>query len=252
MKKLLATMLALTMLCTMLAGCQDKKSSKKDRDKHEDKESVSYSDVVNDSDEDEKDKSKKDDKNSPEEDDEKISVSSENFTPGYRTQKEYKNKSLGLKITLNSRMVMATDEEISNMMQVGADIIKDTELGKQIKDISKIDAVYDMIAVNTINNSNVMVMAEKLPLSAITMPQYIDNLKQQLESVGMTSNYRDVYEQELCGISFSNLTYTMNYSGVELTQTMLLKKVGDRMVAITFSYSEPEMLEDWLKCFSKI
>lgn len=225
MKKLLTMIMALMMLCAVLAGCGPDADNKDNAENN----TPPVSDVQDNA-------------------EEKIE-----FVPGVRTERDYTNESIGLKFTLNDQMVMASDEEMSNMMELGVDIVfEDTDMGKKLKDISEISTVYDMMAVDIFTNSNVIIMAEKLQFSGITLSQYIDALKIQLDSTGLVSEYKDVYDTELCGITFSNLTYTMSFDGAELIQTMLFEKLGDRIVAISFTYFDDESYNAMLECFSKL
>ena len=47
-------------------------------------------------------------------------------------------------------MVMATDDEINTLMNIGADmLIEDEATGQQMIDYSKVPVVYEMMAVST-------------------------------------------------------------------------------------------------------
>lgn len=148
---------------------------------------------------------------------------------------------------------MASDEEINSMMQAGVDTMyEDEETGEMMMDYAQLTTVYEMVAADITTGSNVIVMCEKLPLSGIEVDQYIEAMKAQMENTTMDIDFGEPETVTLAGVDFSGLTYSLDANGVQTSQTMLLKKVGSRMYAVTFSYQDPAGYEALQACFSPV
>lgn len=148
-------------------------------------------------------------------------------------------------------MVMASDDEINQMMQVTTDMLyEDPDTGEMILDYSQLNTVYEMMAIDVTNGSNVIVMSEKLPLAAMTVDQYIAAMEQQLSRTTMSIDFGDPEPYTLGSTEFTCLSYSVEANGARMNQLMLLKKVDDRMYAITISYPDTVELAPLLACFS--
>ncbi len=237
MKKLLVSVLTLALVCAAFVGC-GKEEGKESVESSVQESMVESSDAV---------VSEELQASLPEE-----AETAEGFVPGIRTETEYTNESTGIKFVANESMVMATDEEIAAMMQLGMDAVAETELGSKLTDISMINTAYDMMAQDIYTGANVLVMAEKLPLEGITVAQYMDLLVKNFEMTGMASAYQDVVEEEFCGKTVANLSYTLTVENMEMSQTMLVEKLGDRMVVYSFTYFSPEQYDALVACFSAL
>lgn len=171
------------------------------------------------------------------------------YAPGERTETEYASEWIGLRYTLGGDMVMATDEEINSMMELGAD-----ELGQDnlLADYAKITTVYEMMAVNTLNQSNIIICAEKLPFSATSEEQYLASVKKQVEQIYTdgTLTYSDGGQRDLGGLTFQEMGYLVEHEGITLYQTYLVRKQDDRMYGIVLSYSDEAMLDALLEGFT--
>lgn len=175
------------------------------------------------------------------------------YMPGTRTDTEYTNSILGFKFDCGYDYTMTSDEDLDKMMNAGIDIAyEDSEDGKRIKNYSEITTVYEMMAMDDITNGSVLIMAEKVQNQDITEDQYISALKTQLEKTELKYEYKDVSDTELCGVVYKNLSYDVIDGNDSYNQTMLIKKVGDRMVVIGFTYIEKSDFNDMIDDFTKI
>ena len=175
----------------------------------------------------------------------------EEYQPGERTDTDYTSTTLGLHFALPETMVMASDDEINQMMQVTTDMLyEDPDTGEMILDYSQLNTVYEMMAIDVTNGSNVIVMSEKLPLAAMTVDQYIAAMEQQLSQTTMSIDFGDPEPYTLGSTEFTCLSYSVEANGARMNQLMLLKKVDDRMYAITISYPDTVELAPLLACFS--
>ena len=176
----------------------------------------------------------------------------EEYQPGERTDTDYTSTTLGLHFALPETMVMASDDEINQMMQVTTDMLYEDPRypGEMILDYSQLNTVYEMMAIDVTNGSNVIVMSEKLPLAAMTVDQYIAAMEQQLSRTTMSIDFGDPEPYTLGSTEFTCLSYSVEANGARMNQLMLLKKVDDRMYAITISYPDTVELAPLLACFS--
>ena len=172
------------------------------------------------------------------------------YTAGVRTEKEYTSEWMGLKYTLSDSMVMATDEEILQYMEAGDEMLY-TDSGEI--DYENLGIVYEMAAVDATTAENLSIMVEKLALSGMSEAQYMEAVKQSLAQVDNAEV--TLGEESTCmvaGLEFRRIDYSMDLGGQTLMQTMLFRKMDDRMVGITFTYLEEASLEAMLSGFSAL
>ena len=172
------------------------------------------------------------------------------YTAGVRTEKEYTSEWLGLKYTLSDSMVMATDEEILQYMEAGDEMLY-TDSGEI--DYENLGIVYEMAAVDAATAENLSIMVEKLALSSMSEAQYLEAVKQSLAQVDNAEV--TLGEESTCmvaGLEFRRIDYSMDLGGQTLMQTMLFRKMDDRMVGMTFTYLEEASLEAMLSGFSAL
>ena len=172
------------------------------------------------------------------------------YTAGVRTEKEYTSEWLGLKYTLSDSMVMATDEEILQYMEAGNEMLYD-EAGEV--DYENLGVVYEMAAVDATTSENLSIVVEKLALSGMSEAQYMEAVKQTLAQ--MDHAEVTLGEESTCmvaGLEFRRIDYSMDLDGQMLMQTMLFRKMDDRMVGMTFTYLEEASLEAMLSGFSAL
>lgn len=179
------------------------------------------------------------------------------YEAGTRTSKAFTSEWMGLKFNLPGDMAMVSDEQLEQLMQISADVMyEDSKTGQQMVDYAKVAVVYEMMAQSDNDRSNVIVMAEKIS-NSMTEEKYIEASKSQI-STQLTADYQVVKEGEtrvLGGQDFKELTYAVDASktlGYTLDQTMLVKKKGDRMIVIVFSYSGEEQLQKLMDGFSAL
>lgn len=177
------------------------------------------------------------------------------YTPGVSTESGYTNTTLGFCFTPSENIVLATPEEIDAMIQRSADLL----YGSQPNGQAQIDQIqqtstYEMIAVDVVNGCSVTIANEVLPMAGITEEQYIQGMIQQMEGTALSLDITQDGSQTLAlgDTEFTCLTYTASANGVEASQTMLLKKIADRMCLICLAYASPEEYAALLDCFTAI
>ena len=83
------------------------------------------------------------------------------YTPGTVTDSDWKSAWIGLQYTLTDGFSMMSQEELEELMDFATGIYKDPETGKELIDYAKVNAIYEMQAMDNMGN-NVIVMAEKV------------------------------------------------------------------------------------------
>ena len=163
-----------------------------------------------------------------------VCFAEDEFVPGVRTDTQYISEALGLRIDLTEDYVMAKDDEIRQLMEIGAGVLLDEDTAKILMNFSDISLYYDMMASNPSDGSTIFIMAEKPILSGMTQKQYLD------ANIAQLGNYLDIddIEQdqiEICGIQYDALAYPISAAGFEIQYVTFISKVGDRFVSISLS-----------------
>ena len=171
----------------------------------------------------------------------------DSYAPGNLGTQSYDSDWLSIVFTPGADMVLSTREEMNELMNLTAEQLK---ADGAIADVSAIATVYEMMATNILDNSNVIVMAEKLAYENLSEDQYITALKEQFAATGFTFTYEEVTETVLAGETYKNLSYRMEMNGVSVCQTMLIRKIGDRMAALSFTYPDTASRDALYACFT--
>lgn len=178
-------------------------------------------------------------------------ASGKDFTPGKRTETEYVSEWMGVRYTLGDGMVMATDEEIEAAMGVGSELMYGED-GEEKLRYAQITTIYDMLAADISSGSNIIVMAEKLPLSNMTEEDYLEALQRQVTQANVSLTDVQEATMEICGETYYTLEYTIAAGGVSTLQTILVRKIGDRMAAISLTYQDAGARDALLAGFSAL
>lgn len=164
----------------------------------------------------------------------------------------YVNPELGIRCVVPESYVMATEEEIEQIMAAGVDMIfKEDEAGKQILDVSKITLLYEMLAWNNNDGSSITIIAEKPILSNMTMKQYVDDNISQISSLPMDISELQSGKEEFCGQELNYLAYSMNYQGVNVMQKIFFMESGDRFVIFQLSAKDTDTINTMKGFFSE-
>ena len=161
------------------------------------------------------------------------------YTVGTRTSTTFTSEWMKLTYTLTDDMVMETDDQIAQLTQAGNEQV-----------------TYEAVASNS-NGSSIVIVAEKLSSSSMDENQYLSSAKKQLQN---SKNYEITFEetgkQTVAGQEFVTLPYavTVNNNGTKMTitQTILCKKQGDRMICVTLTYPDKDNYEKMLAGFSAL
>jgi hypothetical protein len=170
------------------------------------------------------------------------------YERGILTDTSFESEYLDIKFYLPEGFVMATEEDILQMMGIGADI------SGVNKEIVKLTTVYEMMASAPIGYPNVIVMAERLILSNMTAEQYFNALKTNLLNVdAMDYEFNNqITSVEIAGQEYKQMSASL--PSWNIFQDYIFRKQGNRMVGFITTYSSDtkEEMELLLDGFSKL
>lgn len=172
------------------------------------------------------------------------SASFEDFEFGVTEDNVYKSSFGGLKFTAPENYVFSTQEEILQMMNIGAEALGD--MSELYAEVAKQTTVYDMMAKNIVTGDNIIVMYENLTAygqnaaTAYDENTYLDAMDAQfavLNQNGLVYTAKERQNVTIGGKDFVKAPYTCNYEtyGTEVEQTYYVAKNGDYMTAIIFT-----------------
>ena len=170
------------------------------------------------------------------------------YERGTLTENSFESKYLDIKYTLPSGFMMATEEDMLEMMGLGAEITGVNEK------IIKLTTVYEMMASTVIGYPNVIVMVEKSLLSNITTEKYFDALKTGLLNVD-TMDYEfddQITSVEIAGYNYKKMSASL--PSLNIFQDYIFRKQGNRMIGFitTYSLDTKQELEILMDGFSKL
>ena len=146
----------------------------------------------------------------------------------------YENEYLGFKFTKPESWVYSTDEEIAEVLNIGAEMILGDNFSEALKNST---SIYDMMVVDPATGTNISIGYENLSKTqsiGITEEEYIEALESQLEHV---SAVQIVFPDELDTVRLGNVEFTRaicttTTSGVSMSQTYYLRKTEGYMAFV--------------------
>ncbi len=163
------------------------------------------------------------------------------FVRGTLTDTGWESEYLGLRFTTPEDMVMASDEELAEMLGIGTDAL--SEAGDfsdaQLK-MAELTSVYEMFAYDASGN-NVNVTVEKTPVN-MELEDYADALAQTLLSITAIS-YEQIGEAEtveLGGVEFIKCSFVGSSNGQSMNQDYYVTIKDQKPVSIIVSYSSDD------------
>lgn len=155
------------------------------------------------------------------------------YEKGTLTATSYESEFIGVKYTAPDGWALASEAELSKMP-------------------TDVKTTWEMQAFSSLDGSNVMIAAEKLPTSNMTESMYISSLINTLKNNTMitATNIKEDGSTIIAGEEYKILTYTGTQNGISYTQTFYLRKINTHMIAVTIT-STGTSNEDILSSFVK-
>lgn len=180
---------------------------------------------------------------------EKMEDISKTFEKGTVSGNTYSSTFSNIKFEAPDGWVFATDEELSQSMNAGADVVgddiglKDAELNKKL--IEK-TTIYDMMASNEYTGENVIVLYENIKAYGLDPEEfsetdYINQVKKNLTTMNNdTLSYTQkggIETISIDGMDFTKTIFTAEIKGydVSIEQIYYVHKIDDYMVGMILS-----------------
>ena len=231
-KKIAAMFIIMSLACIQLAGCGQEEKKTEDSKKTETVENKTEKKSETNSDT--KKEDTKTEKNDSNETDKKLT----DVKRGTIADGVYKNETFGISFPITSNMIVCTDEQIVETLNLGTDFLKDQETytAETMEDVME-GALYDAIILFSDNSSSVSVIYEDMDKSQsanITEEQYLKEVGNSLTSLGMGYEVDEPATQNIGGTEFAS----MNSKTSQYKQTYCIHRVGNYMVEFIFTYTD--------------
>jgi hypothetical protein len=160
----------------------------------------------------------------------------------------YTNEFAGIQFTLPEGWLVATDEEIANIMGMGAEVMGDD--AKWAMEAAKQASIYDMMAQDPVKMNNVSIMFQNLSMSVggtnISEKDYLEILEAQMKGIEtLDYTYGDPYETTINGVTFQTLRAETN----NIAQYYMVHRQDKYMVAVILTLVDDTDIEDILAQF---
>ena len=158
------------------------------------------------------------------------------YTPGTFTDTGYESEFLGFRYTTPDGCVLATEEELSQLMGMSLDAMGD-DISEVQKKYAELTTIYEMMVTDSTGAANVNVVLEK---TNVSFSKYLDAFKEQLNGLSSMSVTLkgDAEEVDIAGATYTKLAADVETSGFVMYQEYYLRKVGDRMMCITVTFAD--------------
>jgi len=160
----------------------------------------------------------------------------------------YTNDFLGLKFNLPEGWEYANDEEIAEKMNIGKELLNDDQ--KILAEISELNSVYYVSAMNPNTGDNLTIMTEK-PVANVTTEFYLNSLKTQLEAVeSIDYEIKETSKETVANREYDVLRAYASISGVSLVQKYYVYKLDNYFLTIiATSVTGEDGMNNMMKAF---
>ncbi|MCM1038652.1 MAG: hypothetical protein NC434_04950 [Ruminococcus sp.] len=182
-----------------------------------------------------------------EDEEQEATASSGRYERGNVTDTSYESEWIGLRYDLPDGFTMATEEEMDAVLQLGSEMIYEDN-ADMIVDYSKMVLVYEMMAMDSTNNS-VTVLVERTSLKP---EEYAGALEAQMALVDGVSIEKvdEDTDAQLGGVDFYRYCYEMNYNGVTVYQDYYMAPRNGRMIQVLVSYADKSVRDTMVDGFA--
>lgn len=170
------------------------------------------------------------------------------FSMGEWNNNVYTNDFLGLTFNLPEGWVYSSDEQIAEMMNLGAEFLNDDQ--KVAAEVAKLTSAYYMVANDPNTGNSVSIISEK-PAMEFTTEYYLNQVKTQLGAVeSMSYEIGDISKEKVAGREYETLEASASISGIEVTQKYYVYKMDEYFVSIiATSVTGEDGIKDIIKNF---
>ncbi len=175
------------------------------------------------------------------------------FSLGKSENNTYNNEFLGLSCTLPSEFVFFTDKQILELNNMVGDVI-DEDVAKQLESAN---IIYDMYAVNQAAGDSINVNLEKLSAAQIITLDIKKNLEAQIETIKSSfqnMGYTDIdvaYKKiTIDGKEFDSLTIFAKVQGIPYYSTVFTFRKSNYLANVTFGSLQTDKTDTFVGYFT--
>lgn len=220
-KKVAAMLVIMSLACIQLAGCGQDEKKTEDNKKTETVEEKTEK----------KSETKKEEKK---EETKKIA----DVKRGTIADGVYKNESFGISFPVASNMIVCTDEQIAQTLDLGTDFLENQEsYSAETMQEAMEGALYDTIIIFSDNSSSVSVIYEDMDKSqgiSINEEQYLKAVGNSLTALDMGYEVDEPATQDINGTEFASMTSKTS----QYMQKYCIHQVGNYMIEFIFTYTD--------------
>ena len=230
-KKLLALLIAVSMLVLLFAACNGGTEESTEPEPEIEEEEVEQDDPI---------------ENAP--------------VRGIWDGDTFTSEYLGLRFEKPEGWVVATEEDIMELMGLGAEFIGDDIFGEgvdmaRLMEVANITTIHDIMVSDPLTGTNVQIAYERLifPMNRMTAQEYMETLGGMLESMGMEVDFDFPGTTGIGNYDWYTFESIMDV-GIEVFGRYFVN-VQDgfaRSISITYSDMSDLSLEDILALFSSL
>ncbi len=164
------------------------------------------------------------------------------YTPGKFTDNGYESEFLGFRYTTPEGYMLSDEDTLKDLMGTTLDVIGD-DMSEIQKKYAEIAVIYEMMVSSDTGTANANITLEKTNAKLST---YVDTFKTQASELsGMDVTLEDSEEEvTLAGATYTKLKGSVDMSGITVNQEYYLRKVGDRMMALTVTWYDDDAERD--------
>jgi hypothetical protein len=154
------------------------------------------------------------------------------YTVGIIEGDRFASEWLNLRFEAPEAFIMATQEEMLGMMELGLEVM---EIDQRFANWADMVVVHEMMAMLPTGAAQVSIVTERLVLSGITTEQYIEASFASVESLlGWDVEFNDDLRTiEFAGLEWYTYTATINAFGMDWSYQYIIRRFDDRMALIT-------------------
>ena len=159
------------------------------------------------------------------------------YNKGIVDNNVYRNEGSDLTLRIPSGWTVQDDYNLCTVMGVTYDF-EDND--KNIEAISKLAEIYDLMASDSTQDKNVMVIMQdpaQLGMEGKSSAEHLDSMKSQLTSDNASFEFSDISEVSYSGNAYSMMRCIITPDeGTEVTQYYFVREANGRMITVMMSF----------------
>ena len=159
------------------------------------------------------------------------------YTPGTFTETGYETEFLGFRFTTPDGFVLATSEELTQLMGMTMDAMSESgDINEVQKKYAELTSIYELMVTDATGVANANIILEK---TNVPLNSYVEILKGQFEEMAaMNITMTGEEEVDFAGATYTKLSADVEASGIKMYQDYYLRKVNGYMMCMTITWAD--------------